>query len=315
MNCANHTDVSAVAYCRTCGKPLCANCTRDVRGVIYCENCLAARMESVQSSAMPATPVYVQPVPSQGGPNPAVAGILAGFFPFGVGAVYTSQYAKGLAHLVIVVLLIVGSSQGGGLSVFCGLAMGFFYIYQIVDAVRSAHAISAGRPAPDPFGLGQAFGAGDKFDASKIPIAAIILIGLGILFLLHTMELIEISGGLIWPIFLIALGGWLFARNWGLLPSADRCYCARCRTRGLMWPAVLVTVGLLLLLDRASPLDLGRTWPALILVIGIVMLLRSNASWEGHRQVPDSTTVPQPVAPVGATSETPQRPANEVKNV
>ena len=146
MNCANHTDVSAVAYCRTCGKPLCAQCTRDVRGVIYCENCLAARMESVQPSAMPAAPAYSQPLPPQasqgGGPNPALAGILAGFFPFGVGAVYTSQYAKGLAHLVIAVLLIVGASQGGGLSVFCGLGMGFFYIYQIVDSVRSAHAIS-----------------------------------------------------------------------------------------------------------------------------------------------------------------------------
>ena len=126
MNCANHTDVSAVAYCRTCGKPLCAQCTRDVRGVIYCENCLAARMENVQPPAMPAAPVYSQaavPLAAQGGPNPAVAGILAGFFPFGVGAVYTSQYAKGLAHLVIAVLLIVGASEGGLLSVFCGLAI------------------------------------------------------------------------------------------------------------------------------------------------------------------------------------------------
>src|SRR5581483_1512422 len=94
MNCANHTDVSAVAYCRTCGKPLCAKCTRDVRGVIYCENCLAACMESVQLPGMLVVPVYVQPTPSQGGPNPALAGILAGFFLFGVGAVYTSQYAK-----------------------------------------------------------------------------------------------------------------------------------------------------------------------------------------------------------------------------
>ena len=38
MNCANHPDIAPVAYCRTCGKPLCANCTRDVKGVIYCEN-------------------------------------------------------------------------------------------------------------------------------------------------------------------------------------------------------------------------------------------------------------------------------------
>ena len=44
MNCANHIEVPAAAYCRTCGKALCANCTRDVRGVIYCEECIAARL-------------------------------------------------------------------------------------------------------------------------------------------------------------------------------------------------------------------------------------------------------------------------------
>ena len=44
MNCATHVDVPAVAFCRTCGKPMCSNCTRDVRGVIYCEECLASHM-------------------------------------------------------------------------------------------------------------------------------------------------------------------------------------------------------------------------------------------------------------------------------
>ncbi len=116
MNCANHPDIEKVAFCRTCGKPLCANCTRSVHGVIYCESCLAARLEGVQPNVappvagfVPASPV-VAPVPARG-PNPALAGVLAGFFPFGVGAVYTGQYAKGLAHLVIFTLLILGASQ------------------------------------------------------------------------------------------------------------------------------------------------------------------------------------------------------------
>ncbi|MGB8733763.1 MAG: B-box zinc finger protein, partial [Candidatus Sulfotelmatobacter sp.] len=110
MNCATHNDTAAVAFCRTCGKPLCANCTRDVRGVVYCEPCLAARLESTAPAAgfVPPQPAYppvgtpaVAPRSTGSGPNPAVAGILAGFFPFGVGAVYCSQYAKGLAHLLI----------------------------------------------------------------------------------------------------------------------------------------------------------------------------------------------------------------------
>src|SRR5258708_6500384 len=113
MNCANHPEIQSVAFCRTCGKPLCANCTRSVHGVIYCENCLATRLEGVQPNMQPPAAGFVSsggPVNTPGaGPNPALAGVLAGFFPFGVGAVYTGQYAKGLAHLVIFTLLVLGA--------------------------------------------------------------------------------------------------------------------------------------------------------------------------------------------------------------
>src|SRR5450756_2598694 len=155
MNCANHADASAVAYCRTCGKALCATCTRPVRGVIYCEDCLGAKMEGVPTGAagfVPGTfspaasrqvPAPPPPPGSGSGPNPTVAGILAGFFPFGVGAVYTGQYAKGLAHLAIFVLLVAGanaadSDHSNALGVVCGLGIAFFYVYQIIDSVRSA---------------------------------------------------------------------------------------------------------------------------------------------------------------------------------
>ena len=119
MNCANHPDVEKVAFCRTCGKPLCANCTRSVHGVIYCESCLAARLEGVQPDVAAPVSGFVAASPAAtavvgAGPNPALAGVLAGFFPFGVGAVYTGQYAKGLAHLVIFTLLILGASSGSG---------------------------------------------------------------------------------------------------------------------------------------------------------------------------------------------------------
>src|SRR5258708_23701999 len=182
MNCATHSDTAAVAFCRTCGKPLCNQCTRDVRGVIYCEACLAARMEGAGSvpaagfTPVPTPPqtgyqqfmdqglgLKVQPGP-QSGPNPAVAGILAGFFPIGLGAGYTGQYAKGLSHLVIMVLLILGVSSDVPWYVIMviGISMGFFYIYQIMDPGRSAKAIQTGQPIPDPFGLAHTFGAGER---------------------------------------------------------------------------------------------------------------------------------------------------------
>ena len=59
MNCANHPDIEKVAFCRTCGKPLCANCTRSVNGVIYCESCLAARLEGVQPNVAPPVAGFV----------------------------------------------------------------------------------------------------------------------------------------------------------------------------------------------------------------------------------------------------------------
>ncbi len=319
MNCANHTDATAVAYCRTCGKPLCASCTRDVRGVIYCENCLAARLEGTQPAtpAMPAAPVYAQPVP-QGGPNPALAGILAGFFPFGVGAVYTGQYAKGLAHLITFTLLVIGASSGSDVAgTLFGLGIAFFYVYQIIDAVRSARAIQMGLPAPDPFGLAQVFGAADKVNKSRVPTGAVVLILIGVFFLLRNTGLFNFDIHRVWPIFLIALGAWLFARNWGLAgeSSSDRCYCARCRHRRLMGPAILITIGVLSLLDDATHLGWDRTWPVLILVIGIVLLLRNSASSEGHVS-PTLPSVPgAPPPPSAPPSETPQPPANEVRNV
>ena len=337
MNCANHGDQAAVAFCRTCGKPLCNQCTRDVRGVIYCEACLAARMEGAAPAAglVPPQTGYQQfmeqgmgvKVPSgpTSGPNPAVAGILAGFFPIGVGAVYTGQYAKGLSHLVIMVLLILGVSSNLPWFVITvlGISMGFFYVYQIIDSVRSAKAIQMGEPAPDPFGLAQTFGSGERFEGTKVPAGAAILIGLGILFLLHTAGLFEFGLDRFWPLILIFLGVWLFAKQWGLIPGyLSRCQCARCRTRRLMGPAITVTIGVLCLLDSTRSVSFGRTWPAILLVIGVVKLIQGNASSEGHvGPLPAGRTQSVASAPmVPPTPETPPNPqppnsSGEVKNV
>jgi hypothetical protein len=301
MNCANHADASAVAYCRTCGKALCANCTRPVRGVIYCEDCLGARMETggapaatagfVSSTFSPGATGYVpppQPAPGSGsGPNPTVAGILSGFFPFGVGAVYTGQYAKGLAHLAIMTLLIVVCSAGNStaLSVICSFGIAFFWIYQVIDAVRSAKAIQMAQPIPDPFGLAATFSGGAKIEASKIPMGAIVLILVGVLFMLHTMGWAEYGLDRFWPLILIALGAWLFARNWGALgrPGCSGCQCARCRTRRIMGPVMLLTIGFLFMLDHSLHVArFHQTWPVILLAVGVVKLLQGSASGEGH---------------------------------
>jgi hypothetical protein len=325
MNCGTHSDTAAVAFCRTCGKPLCQNCTRDVRGVIYCESCLAARMEGtgavpVAGFVPPAQTVYSSsgiPVtgprpPLNSGPNPGIAGILAGVFPIGVGAVYTGQYAKGLAHLVIMVLLILGVSSDLPWPAITVLAIsiGFFYVYQIIDAVRSAKAIQMGEPIPDPFGLAQTFGAGEKFEGTKVPAGAAVLIGLGLIFLLHTAGLFEFGLDRFWPLILIFLGVWLFAKHWGLIGGTTGCQCDHCRTRKLMGPAMLITLGVLFLLDSVSRVGFGRTWPAILLVIGVVKLMQSNASSNGHIGPPPPAMPPN--VPMGTPPSVPppQAPPN-----
>src|ERR1700730_5980770 len=302
MNCATHSDTAAVAFCRTCGKPLCNNCTRDVRGVIYCEACLAARMEGVGAAPTAGyVPPQMPPPPQTGyqqfmdqglggkvgtgpasGPNPTVPGIL-GAIPLGLGAVYCGQYAKGLAHLGIVVLAIVGLSSDlpWQADMVLGIFLGFFWVYQILDAVRTAKAIQAGEPAPDPFGLAQTFGTGEKFETTKVPAAAAILIGLGVLFLVNTV--FDFSLHRFWPIILIVLGVWLFAKHWGLLGThRPSCVCEVCRTRKLMGPAILVTLGVLFLLDNVGRFEFHRTWPAILLITGVVKLMQRTASSEGH---------------------------------
>jgi len=64
------------------------------------------------------------------------------------------------------------------------------------------------------------------------------------------------------------------------------CSCPRCRTHGLMGPVMLITMGVLFLLDQmgrdARWMHFSYTWPALLIVAGVVMLLSHSASMEGH---------------------------------
>ncbi len=214
MNCAVHPETTATAYCRTCGKAMCTACAHNVRGVVYCEDCIANRLTDTVpvAAATPGAPAPMVVVRT--GPSPGLAAVLSVFFPFGVAQVYNGQYAKGLAHMLLFTGLVWGASESsGGMEPIFGLAIAFFYVYQIVDAVRSARAIQLGQPAPDPFGLSKAF-AGGTVHPSRVPLGAVILIGLGVLFLMSTMGWFHFFWiGRLWPVILIVIGVWLFVQR------------------------------------------------------------------------------------------------------
>ena len=79
------------------------------------------------------------------------------------------------------------------------------------------------------------------------------------------------------------------------------CGCPRCRTRGLMGPTVLVTLGVLFLLQELHVVAFDRTWPILLIVIGLVWVLSTAASSQDH-VAPGS----QPLPPAPSPASPPQ---------
>jgi hypothetical protein len=220
MNCAVHSDTPAAAYCRTCGKALCENCKRDVQGAIYCEPCIAARLQAGHAAPVAANP-----------PSPGVA-MLLGFIP-GVGAMYNGQFIKGFVHVVIFVMLIIATDKIHDIFL---LFVFFFVFYMVFDAYKTAQARLLGLPLPDPLGIDKMFGLQENQSqasvkatgtqvtasapvstaapppapsrpASNEPIGAIVLIALGVLFLLGNFTHFDLHK--FWPLILVGVGLWI----------------------------------------------------------------------------------------------------------
>ena len=206
MNCANHPETAAVAYCRTCGKPLCQVCQRTAQGTVFCQ-------EHEPAAAPPASP-YTTPSPAPpyaspyaavpGGPSPGLAFVL-GLIP-GVGAIYNGQYAKGLIHVILLGLLIsiMNSGAAHNLEPLIGMLIPLLFFYMAFEAYHTASKRLRGE-AVDEFS--SLFPVGRR---AGLPMGPIVLILLGVIFLLDTMEVVRLYQILrYWPVFLILLGCYL----------------------------------------------------------------------------------------------------------
>lgn len=67
------------------------------------------------------------------------------------------------------------------------------------------------------------------------------------------------------------------------MSNGGKCGCKRCRTGGVMGPVVLITLGVLFMVQKMEwGYDFGELWPVLIIVIGLVKVAEAMASTEGH---------------------------------
>ncbi|HMI52835.1 MAG TPA: hypothetical protein VK525_15090 [Candidatus Saccharimonadales bacterium] len=81
-----------------------------------------------------------------------------------------------------------------------------------------------------------------------------------------------------------------------------RCHCKRCTIRSLMGPAVIITIGIIFLIDQTHGgfFQFMKLLPVLLIVIGSILLASALAPMEGHT----FASVP-PSAPPGTPGVSP----------
>ena len=149
MQCANHPDAAAAAYCSNCGKALCSDCIVPDKSPVLCAEC-RQESEARQASTPPPIPPPVSPsgrgfsVP----PLPATLGypycppgvsLLLGFIP-GVGSICNGDYLKAFLQVLVFGSLVSlsSSNETGDLGPAFGILTAAVYLYMPFDAYHVA---------------------------------------------------------------------------------------------------------------------------------------------------------------------------------
>jgi len=221
MNCQNHPDLSATAYCRACGKPVCDQCRRDAQGTVYC----AEHAPVAAPPPGPPPPPPPEPIPSayavrpnypNAGVSPGLA-LLLGFIP-GVGAIYNGQYAKGLVHAVVfgIIISILNAEPGNTEAVFVLFLIAWIF-YMAFEAYHTALKRRNGEPVDEYSGLVSLRGGGSG------PAAGVALVLLGTMLLLNTLNIFNFAYlARYWPVVLIAAGVYLLYTRYASHGASQR---------------------------------------------------------------------------------------------
>ncbi len=202
MKCFYHPAHRAMIQCSACGRPLCPRCDHRIKGFAYCQDCIVRGVELLRSASRAGreTSIGWKPVPA--------LALLAALVP-GLGAAYNRQHTKAFVYFIVIVGLWELAEVTG--LAFLGVGGGVFYLYSIIDAVRTARAVRAGSdPAHEDLRL-------RRFLQEHVRTWAGLLIALGLIFLLtDVFQFFSTPIRLIrlWPVLLIAGGIYLIVRQW-----------------------------------------------------------------------------------------------------
>ncbi|MBI3649961.1 MAG: hypothetical protein HY231_02805 [Acidobacteria bacterium] len=205
MYCSYHSTTIAKVQCANCARGLCNACDHRIKGFPYCQDCIVAGIQSLQSGYSQYHYYQASHQPKQSSGKPFLAALFA-FIP-GAGAIYNRQNFKAVAHFIT----MIGLVQLGKLHFLGGifeLGSVLFYFYSILDAYRTAKAVNAGDSAADNE---------EQFKRALIKRAPAIGVGLIVVGLLVFIRLLNpftqmLSFARLAPVTLIILGGYLLTR-------------------------------------------------------------------------------------------------------
>lgn len=186
MKCSYHPSDEARELCGTCNKSLCPVCSHQIKGKVYCEECLVRGAEWAAS-------VRNLKIPADSPKRAALCSLIPG-----MGAVYNNEYLKAITYFAVFAALVIMGDRIDGVFGFGAFA---FLIFTMFDSYRTAEANALARlesrvPAEEP-------------DRDRtVVVWGVFLIVLGVIFLLQNIIPYYFLNKL-WPLVFIALGGYL----------------------------------------------------------------------------------------------------------
>ena len=210
MNCVYHLEAPNVAFCIRCGRALCNECIHNVRGSVYCEQCLGDLVEgkAPAGSASPAGATTKKEI--AGFPNPGAAFAL-GLIP-GVGAIFNGEFVKAAIHILVFGTL-VSFADATDAALF-NLAAAAFYFYMPFEAYYTAKKRQMGAEGimlETPIDRLQQQLGNMKNRELWGGIALVVIGGLYLLGNLNVFDLHRIAR--LWPAALVVIGVWLLKKH------------------------------------------------------------------------------------------------------